>query len=139
MRPATFVLAALLGLVTLSACEKPAAATPEAAYQAFAIALRRGDTKTAYAALSKSTREAVEARAKEISEASKGVVKNEPALMLFQSGTRPGPLGEVKVVEQNGDRAVLEVSGARVKMIKEDGGRWVVDLADLYAAKQGNP
>jgi hypothetical protein len=135
MRPATLALAALLGL----ACEKPAAATPEAAYQRFALALRRGDTKTAYDALSKATREAVEARAKEISDASKGVVKNEPALMLFQSGTRPGPPGEVKVVEQTGDRAVLEVSGTRVKMLKEDGGRWVVDLADLFARKQETP
>ncbi|MEW6430558.1 MAG: hypothetical protein AB1730_03525 [Myxococcota bacterium] len=135
MRPA----AAIVALLTLSACEKPAAATPEAAYNAFAVALRRGDTKAAYAALSKSTRALVEARSKTLSEASQGMVKDEPALMLFQSGTRPGPLGEVKVVEQSADRAVLEVSGTRVTMVKEDGGRWVVDLSDLYATKAGAP
>jgi hypothetical protein len=136
MRPAALALAALLAL---AACEKPPATTPEAAYQAFAIALRRGDTKTAYAALSKSTRDAVEARSREMVAASQGLLKDEPALMLFQSGTRPGPMGEVKVVEQSETASVLEVSGTRVKMIKDEAGRWVVDLSDLYATKQGPP
>lgn len=135
MRPAA---PALTALIWLTACQSPPASTPEAAYQAFAVALRRGDTKAAYASLSKGSREAAEARAKAVVEASKGLLKQEPALMLFQSGTRPAPLAEVKVVEQSPAAAVLEVAGTRVKMIKEDGTRWVVDLTDLYAP-QGTP
>jgi len=133
MRLPALALAVLLGL---GACAKPPPATPEAAYQAFALALRRGDTKTAYAALSKGTRDAVEARSKELVAASQGLLKDEPALMLFQSGTRPAPLGEVKVVETSDAAAVLEVGGTRVKMIKDESGRWVIDLTDLYAPKK---
>jgi hypothetical protein len=127
----------------LWACQAQPANSPQAAYQAFAVAIRKGDTRTAYASLSKASRAAVEARSKELVAASQGLLKDEPALMLFQSGTRPAPLADIKVVEETATDAVLEVSGARVKMVKEDGGQWVVDLTELFAPKQqphqGNP
>lgn len=135
MRPVPLFLTGLL----LLACQSPPANTPQAAYQAFALALRKGDTRSAYASLSRPTRDAVEARSKALVAASQGLIKDEPALMLFQSGTRPAPLGEVKVVEETPSTAVLDVAGTRVKMIKEDGGRWVVDLTDLYTRNQGTP
>ncbi|MEW5742214.1 MAG: hypothetical protein AB1938_25080 [Myxococcota bacterium] len=132
MRPALL----LTGLMLVPACQSQPADSPKAAYQAFAVAIRRGDTKAAYASLSKSSRELIEARSKQLVTASQGLLKDEPALMLFQSGTRPAPLSEVKVVEESATSAVLEVSGSRVKMIKEDGGKWVVDLTHLLAEKK---
>jgi hypothetical protein len=135
MRRATPLLFALL---LAPGCARPPPSSPQAAYEAFATALRRGDARTAYASLSRSTQDAMTARSRAISEASGGVVRDEPALAMFQSGTRPAPLGEVTLVEESAGRAVLEVSGVRVRMIQDDGGRWAVDLSDLYAAKGGS-
>lgn len=129
------LLPLLLSLCALAGCREQPPSTPEAAYRAFASALRAGDRAAAYAALSEPTREAIEARATQIAEASKGMVKNDPAVMLFQSGTRPEPLGEVKVLEQHDTTAVLEVGGARVTMVRDTAGRWRVDLHDAFAAR----
>ena len=64
--------------------------------------------------------------------------KNEPELMLMQSGIRETPVGEVKQRSLAGDSAELEVSGTggpqRVAMVRE-GGRWVVDLSATLQAK----
>ena len=109
-----------------------ATTTPEGAYRAFAVALRKGDTPKAYAALSQATRKAVEARSKALAAASQGLIQDKPALMIFQSGTRPMPVSEATVVEQSDGMAVLEVAGTRVRMVREGDNRWAVDLAHLY-------
>jgi len=84
----------------------------------------------------------MEAKAKVVSEASAGVVKNEPALMLFQSGTRPSPAGEVRVLESDGGTAVIEVSVSgrpqRVVMVRES-DRWMVDLSDVLHEEANQP
>jgi hypothetical protein len=129
----------LVGLtfLFLVACERPAPNTPVASYRTFAEALRRGDSKTAWAQLSKPTQAVMEARAKKISEASRlpdpdaGVlIRNEPALMLFQSGNRPAPIGEVVLASSDAGAAVLTVGSDHqsIAMVRE-GERWVVDLS----------
>lgn len=125
------------------ACERPAARRPEElAYQAFAEAVRRGDSAAAWGTLSQRTRQLMEAKAKVVSEASAGVVKDEPALMLFQSGTRPSPAGEVRVLESDGGTAVIEVSVSgrphRVVMVRES-DRWMVDLSDVLHEEANQP
>jgi hypothetical protein len=122
----------------LCACERPPAPnTPQGSYLSFAEALRRGDSKGAWGLLSKPTQAAMEARARRISEASRlpgadgGVlIKNEPALMLFQSGNRPGPIGEVALQSSDAGAAVLTVGADHqaISMVRE-GERWVVDLS----------
>lgn len=115
------------------ACARAPADSPEAAWRAFAIAVRKGDARGAYAALSPATREKIEARARAIAAASGGVIKNEPALMFFQSGTRPAPMGDVKRLSADDAVAVLEVGvpggSQQVKLVR-DSGRWLVDLSD---------
>ena len=131
----------LLLLFGINACDRREARAPEeAGYRVFADAVRRGDSAAAWANLSQETQALMNAKAKAISEASKGVVKNEPALMMFQSGIRPPPLGDVKMIESDGGAAVLEGSATgephRIRMVRE-GGRWVVDLSDIFReAKQ---
>jgi hypothetical protein len=130
-------MVSLLLVLTVSlgaGCDKPAPHTPEAGYRAFAEALRRGDSRTAWSSLSSASRAVVEARSKAISEASKGVIKDDPALMLLQSGTRPAPVGQVKLLGSDGGTAVLEVtSGAVVQQVQmvRDGDLWVVELSDI--------
>lgn len=117
----------------LGACAREPADSPEAAYRGFAEALRRGDGRAAYAALSPATKAKVEARTKELSQASGGLIKEDPALVFFQSGTPPRPIGEVKRLSADETAAVLEVAGAagpqQVKLVRES-GRWLVDLTE---------
>ena len=125
------------------ACERPVARSQEElAYRAFAEAVRRGDSTAAWAALSQRTRRLMEAKSKAVSDASRGVVKDEPALMLFQSGTRPPPAGDVKIVESDGGTAVIEVSvdgqAHHLVMVRES-DRWVVDLFDVLQKEANQP
>ncbi len=121
-------------VLSLSACERPQPRTPEAGYAIFIEALRKGDARGAWAQLSRPTQVAMEARAKVVSEASRladgGVlIKNDPAAMLFQSGTRVGPLGALTVTSNDGGAAQLDVgAGQPVAMVRE-GTRWLVDLS----------
>jgi hypothetical protein len=123
----------------LMACERPAPRTPEAGYRAFAEALRRSDARGAWATLSRPTRTLLEGKAHAISEASGGVIKEDAPLMVFQSGTRPGAVSEVRLVQSDGETAVVEVAGAprpgRVKLVR-DGQSWLVDLVDVFGEKQ---
>ncbi len=139
MKPLVMRLVVVALSFALGACARAPSDSPEAAYRAFAEALRRGDGRTAYAALSSATRERVEARTRAVSEASQGLVKNDPALVFFQSGTRPGPLGELTRVSADDAQAVLEVAGAsgpqEVKLVRES-GRWLVDLSDPLARRE---
>ncbi len=126
-------LIAVVLLVTVAAgCRREPANSPEAAYRAFIEAVQKGNTRKAWQSLSASTRQKVEERSKAISEASKGVVRDEPELLLFQ-GTRPGPLGEVTQVKADDTSALLKVASAagprEVKLVK-DSGKWLIDLSD---------
>ena len=126
-------LAGLIFLATLAAgCRREEPTSPAAAYRGFIEAVQKGNTKKAWAALSPSTRERVEARSKAIAAASGGAVRDEPQVLLFQ-GTRPAPLGEVTQLKADDTTALIQVASAggprEVKLVK-DSGRWLVDLTD---------
>ena len=126
-------LFAVVLLVTVAAgCRREPANSPEAAYRAFIEAVQKGDTRKAWQSLSPATRQKVEERSKAISEASKGAVRDEPELLLFQ-GTRPGPLGDITQLTADDTSAVLKVasaSGAREVKLVKDSGKWLIDLSD---------
>ncbi len=133
------VLRALLLLSLLTACPKaaPPAQGPVATYTSFAEALRRGDSARAYAALSPQSRAFVESRARAVADASVGMVKDDPAAMLFQSGVQPVPLSEMqlKLLEEDQTTALLEVTSQgqseRIRLVKAD-DQWRVDLSHLF-------
>lgn len=128
---------AIVALVALGGCNRPRWDKPDEAYRAFSSAVRKGEVKTAWDALSTETRKAMEARSKQVSEASGGSVKDEPMLMFFASGYKPLPQGDLKVAKEEGQSAVVEVSIAdggatqSQRMIKE-GDRWAVDLTEAF-------
>jgi hypothetical protein len=97
------VWALLVPLLFLSlGCNRPRWDKPDEAYRSFASAVRRGEVKIAWEALSADTRKAAEARSKEMAQASGGSVKDEPMLMFFASGYKPLPQGDVKVAKEEG-------------------------------------
>ena len=119
----------------LAACGRPRWDRPDEAYKAFSAAVRKGELQAAYAGLSSPSRQAIEARAKEVARASQGSVKDDPVLMLFASGYKPLPQGEVKVASENGPSAVVEVTvngTAQTQRMSKEGERWTVDLADAF-------
>lgn len=132
----------IVGLVFLvvlaSGCRREPANSPEGAYRGFIEALQKGNTRKAWASLSAATRHKVEERSRAIAEASKGVVRDEPELLLFQ-GTRPGPLGEVTRVKADESTALLQVASAsgprEVKLVK-DSGKWLIDLSDTLERRE---
>jgi hypothetical protein len=127
-----FVLV-ILAALSLAACDKSRGGSPVDAYLSFSRAVQRGDAKAAYPLLSSRTQQKLAARAKEISAASGGAIKDDPAALAFSSAPRPDPLNEVKLLSQAGDRATLEVQAGgrteRLTMLKEKSG-WKVDLGD---------
>jgi len=125
---------AIIALVALSGCSRPRFDRPDEAYKSFSSALRKQDLKGAWDALSADTKKAMEAKSKAVAAASGGSVKDEPMLMLFASGYKPLPQGDLKVAKEEGQIAVVEVAvgGATQsqKMIRE-GDRWAVDLTGV--------
>jgi hypothetical protein len=119
-------------LVCGGACQSAPRNSPEAAYRSFVDALQRHNTKKAWAALSASTQRTVRERSKAIAQASRGVVRDEPELLLFQ-GSAPPDLIDVRTVRADAHLAVLAVESAegttQVQLIN-DSGRWVVDLSE---------
>jgi hypothetical protein len=121
--------------VVLLGCGGPRWDKPDEAYKTFSAALRKNDVQTAWSGLSAETKKAVEERSKAVSAASGGTVKDDPMLMFFASGYKPLPQGDVKVVSEEGQSAVVEVAVGSTtqsqRMLKE-GGRWTVDLTDAF-------
>ncbi len=133
------VVMAVLAVV-FAACQQQAQvpATPEAAYRRFAEALRGHDPKTAWELLSPSTRAAAETRSKEVAAASQGMVRDEPMIMVLQSGVMPElNIGEITVVKKTEQSAVLEVGSVnhrqQVAMVRENGTPWAVDLSEAFS------
>ena len=126
----------VLGGLVFAGCKKAPVDHPVDAYLSFARTAER-DPKAGYEALSQKTREVLAARAKALSDASGGTILNEPAEIFFSKPGRAAPVGDVKLIEQNGDSAKISVTSEgktqEVKMVKED-ARWRVDLSDVVAA-----
>jgi hypothetical protein len=130
----------LLVLMAVSACRREQPVSPEQAYVAFIDAIQKGNSHKAWVQLSKQTQQKVEARSKEIAAASKGIVRDEPELLLFQ-GSRPGPIGEVTQVRADDSTALLKVAsvtGTREVKLVKDSGRWLIDLSDTFEGR-GSP
>src|SRR4051794_13313953 len=92
---------AIVALLVLIACSKPRRDRPDEAYKSFSAALRKGEVQAAWGALSGATQKAITAKAKEVAGASGGSVKEDPALMLFASGYKALPQGDVKVASED--------------------------------------
>jgi len=128
------VLRAFLPLAALAlaaGCNRPRFDTPTAAYESFARAIQKGDYEVAWSALSAGTQKTLSDRAREISAASGGSVKDDPAALFFAQGARAPLVSEIKLVREEGDGAVLAVTAAgdatrEVRMVKERGG-WRID------------
>lgn len=127
------VAVSLLGL--LSCAKPPPPGSPDEAYASFAKAVRAGEANEAYRWLSQPTREAIERQAQALAKASDGGVGADPQRLAF-APTRGAALTGVRVVNQEGDVASLEVTAAgvtqRVRVVKEQGA-WRVDLSESFA------
>src|SRR5687768_14786898 len=96
-----------------TACTAPRWDEPELAYASFARLVKRGgpgDWKMAYEALSEPTRSVIEARSKQISQATGGAVKDDPVLLTFATGVRPAEVTQVKVLDRQDSVATVSVT-----------------------------
>lgn len=131
----TTLLFLLTALTT--ACPSPKSQRPDAAYQAFAAALTRGDWKTSWNSLSKPTRAAIEERQKKASDLTGGAVPKDAMLTFFASGYKPRPIDSIRVVSEEGDTAVIEIrigdaGDVHTQTLVREGDRWVVDLTEQF-------
>lgn len=138
----------LAAVALLAACQKAPLTSPEGTFRAFSDALRRQDTKTAFSLLSQKSQALLSERSKALAAASKGTIRDEPALLTFFTPRRAQPLVAVSVAQATDSSAVIEVktcqrpldaagacpAGAdvqeRVTMVKE-AQRWAVELPEL--------
>ncbi|HXX29619.1 MAG TPA: hypothetical protein VEJ89_02755 [Myxococcaceae bacterium] len=126
MRPP--LLAALA--LALLGCRPMREDTPEAAYRAFATAAGRGDGAGAWARLTRESQADLNARVAGLGPASGGSLREDAPLLVF-SGGRPPPLGRLRVLKRDGDRATLEVTAGdrtgEVTLLRQ-GPEWRVEL-----------
>ena len=138
--PSVRLALTISALTVLTACDRSRADGPAEAYTSFSKAVQRGDWKAAYSALSQETQQRLATRAREIAAASAGAIKDDPASLAFSSAPRPEPLTEVKVVRQDGDRAVLVATAAghtqQVSMVRENNA-WKIDLTEKLNGSEG--
>ena len=80
-----------------SACNRPSFDRPTDAYASFHRLLQKGDAKSAYAVLSQRTRALLDARAKQVAEASSGTVKPEAHALLFAGAPRPNDITDISL------------------------------------------
>jgi hypothetical protein len=107
------------------------------AYKSFVRAVHKGDSKTAFAALSNQAQSTLRQRAKEISAASGGAIKDEPEALLIPSSAPREPLSEVKLQRQDGNRAVITAAAGnrlQVPMVRESGA-WKIDLSEFINSR----
>jgi len=112
-------------------CRPVQEGNPVAAYNAFVETLKKGDLNGAYRQLSTPTRQAVEKRASAIAVASGGLLKPEPASLIFGGGGRAQQLTELTLLNQDGGSATVRASAGsfarNIPMVRESSG-WKVDL-----------
>lgn len=131
-------------LVIQAACAAlactPRESNPEGVYRAFASAVAERDGDRAWALLSADTKAWLDARARELSLASPGVIAaSGQRLVLGPASSAVPPLVSVRVVKESGGLAVVEAvdSGgakSRVELVREKG--WRVRIP-APAVKQG--
>lgn len=134
-------LAAVLGL---SACKRGNAQTPSGAFELLVQALKKDERKKAVALLSAPTRNALEARAKAISEASGGSVRPDLDVLLFGLPVPPRERQEVLVLEQNDTAAKLRVRWddrtQEYRFVREPSGwKLHLDLGSVEASPAPSP
>ena len=132
-------------VVMLAACDrqatKPPASSPEASYRQFAEALRGHDPKVAWELLSSPTKSAAVQRSKTVAAASQGLVRDDPMIMVLQSGVLPeANIGDITVVSKTEQAVQLEVGAPahrqQVTMVKEQAtGPWLVDLSIAFVGE----
>ena len=126
----------LVVFALVASCKRaPSPTTPEGAYRAFIDALNRGQAQQAWGLLSNETQEKAQARSRRIAETSKGLIRDEPAALLFQAANRPPP-GQsltIKPGKTEANEALLEVSAGgsshQVKLVKR-ADKWFIDLTE---------
>ena len=133
-RKAPAIALALLGGALWGGCSKKD--DPVTAYSALATSVDKGEYPKAYEALSASTRQFLEARARKLHAGTDGGVRDDPAILFFSTNanTQVSALDEPpRLVSSDERRAVLRVRSRRgerdVVMVKEDTG-WKLDLTD---------
>jgi hypothetical protein len=122
-------------VLVLAGCNQPRWDTPEDAYLSFVTAMQKGDSRTAWMTLSAQSKQALEARARAVSEATSGAVKPNPQPFFFGGGFDTAPVKAVRRVSQEGNAARLSVVGEggaerEVSMIKEPEG-WRLDVTEM--------
>lgn len=121
----------VLALLALGGCKSPNG--PVDAYKAFESNVKKGDYKTAYAALSQGTRDILAARTQALKEASGGNMKSEPYELVFTNSTLPSGVTDVTLVKEEGDVATVRVLSSgqarEVRLVREVSG-WKIDLSD---------
>ena len=128
-----FIVVAVAALCT--GCQRPKWDTPVDGFRSFQLALKHGDARSAWEAISRDSRGRIESKLKAVSKASGGVVpEGEAAAMALATGLKSEPMGEVSLKEATGDRAVVLVkvkdSQREQLMVRED-GKWRLDLLPL--------
>ncbi len=127
----------------LAECGKARWDSPVDAYTSFTRAVHKGDYKAAYANLASPTQRLLAERTHEVSRASAGAIRDDPAALTFSAAPRPEPLTEVKLVTQDAGRATLIASSsnasAEILIVREAGG-WKVDLTQAIQSRiKANP
>ena len=118
---------------SLAACH--ARQSPDEAFRAFTMAVVAGQPDAAWGLISKDSQEAMTELVKQAAaEAPPGQVPSDPKTFLFgEDAELARPVKEIKVVDDNGKVAHLEVTTAEgthsVTMVNENGG-WKLDLTD---------
>jgi hypothetical protein len=121
-------LSALAALALALACRR-AEERPDEAYRAFARAVADRDADRAYALLSSDTQAWLDERARSAAASAPGVVPSSGrSLLLGDASLAPRQMGEVVVLREARDRAVLSVAeeGAGkgdVELVRERGWR----------------
>ena len=120
----------VLLLAALFGCDPLQSSDPVGAYKGFLSVLERGETERAFKALSKRTRERLEAQAQAASQAAGGTLEAEPSLLAFPLAGRPGNVSDVQLLRREGERAVLQVTANGQKheltLVFEEGA-WRID------------
>jgi hypothetical protein len=121
-------------ILVLAGCNRPTWSTPDGAYASFARAVRKGEYKLAWGALSHTSRTLLEERSKALAAVSGGALEDDPQALFFGSVEQPPAVRNMEVEQQEGDVAVLAVTpeqgpAKKLRMLKEAGG-WKLDVSD---------